>query len=387
MSTPRKTILLTGGRAPVTLDLARMFHDAGHRVVVAESLPQHLCRHSRFVARSFDVPAPNGDFDGFIGALARVVRHERVDLLVPTCEEIFHVSRGRDTLSAHCEVLAAPWNQLRRLHSKWDFIQALAARGVTVPETWLLESQADADALLSSLPAGTKLVFKPVFSRFATQVAFPVAGQPAPALNATPERPWVAQRFVSGRGVCTWSVARDGRLTAHAAYANNFTAGTGASINFEPLEHPGLLGWVRDFAEAERFTGQLAFDFIESDDGTLYPLECNPRATSGIHLFTEADRLDEAFFGTGVGIKLPRADAASMLGLAMLVYGLRDVDSPARLGEWAQTVVKSRDAVFRWDDPAPFFQQFAVFGHLLAVGQARGISALEASTHDIEWNG
>jgi hypothetical protein len=50
-------------------------------------------------------------------------------------------------------------------------------------------------------------------------------------------------------------------------------------------------------------------------------------------------------------------------------------------------VVKSRDAVFRWDDPAPFFQQFAVFGHFLAVGAARGISALEASTHDIEWNG
>ncbi|MNT59011.1 hypothetical protein D3C72_1964850 [compost metagenome] len=49
--------------------------------------------------------------------------------------------------------------------------------------------------------------------------------------------------------------------------------------------------------------------------------------------------------------------------------------------------MRSRDAVWRWDDPLPFFQQFASFGHFLAVGRARGVSAIEASTHDIEWNG
>lgn len=388
MPTASKRILLTGGRAPVTLDLARLFHAAGHRVYVAESLPQHLAGASRAVTESFHVPAPNEDFEGFVAALADLADTHGIDLLVPTCEEIFHVSRGRDEIGAHCEVFAAPWAQLKRLHSKWDFIQSLQARGVRVPETWLLRSPADLDAALAAQPALTRLVLKPVFSRFAAHVAFVQAGGAPPiGVMPTPERPWVAQRFIEGRARCTWSIAREGRLTAHSAYAADFTAGTGASINFAPLDHPGILDWVRDFAAAEGFTGQLAFDFIETEAGELYPLECNPRATSGVHLFSAGDRLDEAFFGTNAETKQPHPDAASMLGMAMLVYGLKGIDRPARLGDWLQTVVKSRDAVFRWDDPAPFFQQFAVFGHFLAVGAARGISALEASTHDIEWNG
>ena len=37
-------------RAPATLELARVFRRAGHRVVMAESLPWHLSRPSRAVA-------------------------------------------------------------------------------------------------------------------------------------------------------------------------------------------------------------------------------------------------------------------------------------------------------------------------------------------------
>jgi hypothetical protein len=339
------------------------------------------------VDQSFELPAPNEDFEEFKGALVELVRAEGVELLVPTGEEIFHVSRARDALTPYCEVLAAPWEQMRRLHSKWEFIETLRGRGVRVPETWLIHSRHELATLMAALPKGDRLVLKPVFSRYGAHVAFTTAGERAPAIDASVERPWVAQRFIAGKGRCTWSVAREGRLTAHSAYAANFTAGTGTSIHFEPLDHPRLLDWVRDFAEVEHFTGQLAFDFIETPDGTLYPLECNPRATSGIHLFSPEDRLDEAFFGTSPSLKLPRPNASSMLGLAMLVYGLPEAKTPQRLGEWLTAVVKSRDAVFRWDVPLPFFHQFAVFGHYVAASAARGISVLEASTHDIEWNG
>ena len=41
-----KRILLTGARAPVTLDLVRHFHRAGHEVYVADSIYLPLARLS-----------------------------------------------------------------------------------------------------------------------------------------------------------------------------------------------------------------------------------------------------------------------------------------------------------------------------------------------------
>lgn len=381
------TVLLTGTRAPAALELARLLQAAGHRVVAAECIGHHLGSASRAVAASHVVPAPNADQPGFIAALARIAREERVDLLIPTCEEVFHVAAGRDEIGAACEVFAPPLDQLRRLHSKLAFIRGLEARGVAAPETWELTSVADLEALWARLPAGTRLVLKPVFSRFAVDVAFATVGGARPTVAPTPDRPWVAQRFVEGRALCTWGVARDGKLLAHAAYDAAFTAGQGASVSFVPLDHPGLRAWVAAFAAAERYTGQLAFDFIEGADGTLWPLECNPRATSGVHLFTPADGLDRALLGTAEGLVEPKPGSAAVLGLAMWLYALPEVRTPARLGEWVGRMVGARDAVFRWDDPLPAVSQLGLFGHLVAEGLRTGTSALHASTRDIEWNG
>jgi len=382
-----QTVLLTGGRAPATLELARLFHAAGHRVVVAESLPHHVCQGSLAVARNVQVPAPNPDRAGFLAALAAIVRDERVDLVLPTCEELFHVAAGRDQLG--CAVFAPPLPQLRRLHSKLQFIRDLAARGVAVPETWELRSPAD----WAALPAGRPVVLKPVFSRFGLDLLRATTGQPLPATGGAAgaagfdfSRPWVAQAFVAGRALCTWSVARGGELRAHAAYDAAFTAGPGASVSFQPLDHPGLAAWVRDFARAEAYTGQLAFDFIEGADGTLWPLECNPRATSGVHLFAPGDGLDRVLLGEATPA-LATPSASAVLGLAMWLYALPEARTPERLASWVGRMAGTRDAVFRWDDPLPALSQVAAFGDLWWAGQRAGTSAIAASTRDIQWDG
>jgi len=84
----------------VTLELARLFRRAGHRVLMAESLAWHLSRPSVAVAANYRVPPPRQDPAGFTRALAEIVRRERVDLVLPTCEEIFAVAGGRAELEA-----------------------------------------------------------------------------------------------------------------------------------------------------------------------------------------------------------------------------------------------------------------------------------------------
>ena len=120
-------ILLTGGRAPVALDLARLFRAAGHTVFMAESREPTLSQSCRAIERHFRVPMPNRDVEAYGRALGAIAREQAIDLLIPTCEEIFHVSRARAHLPASCRLPVEPIETLRPIHNKWKPLRELAA--------------------------------------------------------------------------------------------------------------------------------------------------------------------------------------------------------------------------------------------------------------------
>ena len=86
------TVLLTLGRLPKALELARALHTSGCRVLVAEPFARHLTGASRAVARSFVVPAPATDREYYLQALTDIIRQEKVDIVLPVSEEILHVA-------------------------------------------------------------------------------------------------------------------------------------------------------------------------------------------------------------------------------------------------------------------------------------------------------
>jgi predicted ATP-grasp superfamily ATP-dependent carboligase len=373
-------VALTGGRAPVTLELARLLARAGHTVVVAESARWPLTLGSRAVARSVRVPPPRHDPAGFAAALAALLIEERIDLLVPTCEEIFYVARARDQLAAHSRVLAEPLEKLHALHHKGRFAEQARGYGLAVPETRLLTSPAE----VAALPAPDAWVLKPAYSRFAARTLLPPHRPGALArVQPTPAAPWVAQRYVRGRALCTYSVAHGGRLAAHAAYPVTFSAGQGAAIYFEALKHAAARAWVETFVAREGFTGQIAFDFIEDAAGQLWALECNPRATSGVHLLAAHPGFAGALWASGPEVITPPPGEAARLGAAMWLYGLRG----ARLSAWWAAMRRSREVIGQWRDPRPALMQFGSLAEFGARSLRLGIDPLAASTEDIEWNG
>ncbi|MEV1248065.1 ATP-grasp domain-containing protein [Nonomuraea sp. NPDC050022] len=365
------TVLITGGRAPVALDLARKFARSGARVVVAESSRAQLCARSSAVAVSYRVPPPNRAPEAFADALADIVKLEGVRLVVPTCEEIFWVARGRKRLP--CEVLAEPLGTLRALHSKWEFVQLAKGFGLPAPETALVTSQADLAGIRRPF------ILKPVFSRFGTKVRV-VRGNIA--LRAG-EGPWVAQELLDGKQVCTYSVAVKGRLVAHAAYAVEFTA-SGACVSFEPVEHAEVDAWVTEFVARVGFSGQIAFDFMAGD--RVLPMECNPRATSGVHLL--GDELAGVLLGDVPDRPLrPAPGTRAMIGLAMLGFGLAGVRSWPELRRWASVVSAADDVIAVDGDRGPFLAQFGVLWENWIRSLWTRRSLIECSTYDIEWDG
>ena len=89
-------LLLTLGRLPKALDVARGFADLGWRVVVAEPFKRHLAGASRAVAQSHRVTAPAEDKQAYLADLRHIIADEKIDLVVPVSEETMHVAFLRD---------------------------------------------------------------------------------------------------------------------------------------------------------------------------------------------------------------------------------------------------------------------------------------------------
>ena len=380
-------ILLTGARAPVTLELIRCFARAGHRVFVAESARLHLGQASRFVGGAYKIPKPRLEPLAFIQELERIVQLEQIDLVIPTCEEVFWIAGMIEDSRFRNRFFVADSKVLLELHDKVRFAGLARALELCHPETRVLQSRPD----LERLPRHKKWILKPAFSRFAAKTQILEIGAKRPNLEPSTDQVWLAQDFLEGHELCSFAVARAGKVQAFVLYRPVWRAGFGASVMFESIlaDDPISLQAfevTRAVAAHTNFTGQIAFDFIQTVDG-LNVLECNPRATSGAHLFAPEDHLERAYLEN---LEMPifaTESRRAMLALPMLLYGLPSAIRSSQVLEWWSDFRSTRDVIFDRDDPNAAWQQIPSAIELQREAGRLNCSALEASTAEIEWNG
>lgn len=373
-------VLFTGGRAPVTLDLVRSFSEAGHLVYVADSFDYHLAKSSNKVEKAFTIGSPVASHERFINDLLEIIKEYNVDLLIPTCEEVFHIAKGKETLEKDCVVFCEDLTILNQFHHKYDFIRYVQSRGLPVPQTYLVRTENEYKEAREALNCDA--IIKPVYSRFGTDVVFLKKEQLDNENRGFSKGLYVVQEEIKGKLICNYSVLYEGKLKASANYKVNYTAGQGAAIQFQHKSHPKIQKWLNRLFYDSNMTGQFAFDFIETETGEIYVIECNPRATSGIHLFQHLN-LANAFLGFNQQTLEPLPKTRKMIGLAMFIYGSR---SGSFLG-FLKTYIRSKDIIWSKGDMKPFFYQFYTYFHILLMSKKLKISAMEASTVDIEWNG
>ncbi|MDQ8181348.1 hypothetical protein [Pelagicoccus sp. SDUM812005] len=358
-------VLITGGRSPVALEMCRIFGREGARVIVAESSGGFLCQASRFVAAFHKVPSPRFQTEAYVSALLEIMREEGVDLLVPTCEEVFYISRFRERLTEAGRVFAPDFACIEALHRKDCFVEWAAEIGLPVPWTALC-----GEAVLGGLSKVDRFVLKPVYSRFGCET---ILRQGSDIALANDGRAWVVQEFLEGEELHSYAIAQDGRILQSVFYRGLAKEGAmGPSLAFEEVDCPAGDAWVRRFVEEIGFTGQIAFDFILGVDGVARAIECNPRATSGLHLLSEGSGVYDAIVVGISGETRKRKLPNKGLLLPSLLSGAK--------GDF-------EDVVFRWDDPLPAMAQFLTLAYFggLALRSRRSLAA--EMVHDFCWNG
>jgi hypothetical protein len=377
-----RNVLILGARSPVALDHARRFAAQGWRVVVGDSVPCRITSWSCAVHARVALPPARFALREYATALNRTIRAYQIELVVPTCEEVFYLSRCRASLPEAVRVAVDDFDKLAAVHSKSRFLDVAQGCGAIIPDSRLVSTVQEACEWADGRP----VVVKPEFSRFGVHVRLYPEGMPADAPAFELPGHWVVQTYCRGNEVCSYSIVHDGNLRAHVAYRPLCRINASSSYVFEACDAPGIRAFVEAFARKLRFTGQLSFDWIESDAG-YHVLECNPRAVSGVHLFAPGDPLPAALSGDAGACVSPSAGDARMIAAVMVAAGFWPSLRQYSLREWWRDFRRARDVIAVQGDRLPLLGGLLDVASYARMAVQQHCSMRQASTRDTEWDG
>lgn len=384
MKNLKKNILITFGRSYLSLQLARQFKAAGHKVFIADSMRYHVTRFSNSVDKNFYVASPRFETEEYVKNLIDIIEAEKIDLLVPIYEEISYLSKIRDRFPKSCSLFFPDFELYDQLHNKWSFQCKLEELGFETLKKALIQNKED----VKKLNFKTPFALKACYSRASQKVKKIHPHQSLEDLEFESHNSWIAQEWLEGDCFCSYTVCHDGDVHAHSIYPVGYTSDGSCCINFESIEHPEILDWIKRFTKQTNFTGQIAFDFIQSPDKKIYSIECNPRATSGLLLFSEKDRLDQAFFKTNPCIVHPQPHAKCQIAFGMLLYGWRKKSTPNNtIFRFLKNFLLTKDVVLNLKDIKPFLYAPITLLNIFANSKKYGLPIQDTFIHDHEWNG
>jgi predicted ATP-grasp superfamily ATP-dependent carboligase len=382
-----KNIMLTGGKMTKALQLARSFHMVGHRVVLVETHKYWLTGHrfSNAVDRFYTVPAPEKDPEGYSQALLAIAKQENIDVYVPVCSPVasYYDSVAKSVLSGCCEVFHFDAEVTQMLDDKYEFAEKARSLGLSVPKSFKITnpeqvinfdfSDAERPYILKSIP------YDSVRRLNLTKLPCATPAETAAFVNSlpiSPEKPWIMQEFIPGQEYCTHSTVRNGELRMHCCCESS-----AFQVNYENVDKPEILAWVRHFVKELGITGQASFDFIQAEDGNVYAIECNPRTHSAITMFYNHPGVADAFcrdvtcntstsraglLNSSFINNISREPAPTIYPLQPLstskptywtyheLWRLTGIRSFPQLQTWCKNILRGKDAIFAIDDPLPF---------------------------------
>jgi predicted ATP-grasp superfamily ATP-dependent carboligase len=345
-----------------TLQLARSFHSAGHRVILIDTEKFWLNgnQYSNAVAGFYTVPDPQKNLEGYTKALQAIAKKEKVDLFIPVAIFAVLYPKGmvQHPLEGYCEVFHYDAETTQMLDDKFAFAEKARSLSLSVPKSFKITapeqvlnfdfSQEKHPYILKSIP------YDAVHRLDLTKLPCATPEETAAFVKRLPiseEKPWILQEFIPGQEYCTHSTVRNGKSTLYCCCESS-----AFQVNYANMDKPEISAWISRFLESIGGTGQASFDIIQAEDGTVYPIECNPRTHSAITMFYNHPGVADAYLNPEPSADplQPLPDSKPTYWLYHELWRLTEVRSLKQLQKWIRNMRQGTDAVFTVRDPLPF---------------------------------
>jgi predicted ATP-grasp superfamily ATP-dependent carboligase len=360
-------ILITGARSYVAYEWGKAL-SKHHAVFFADSLLFPISRFSRFPSTYIRIASPNEPGGNFARDITFIVDRYSIDLILPTCEEVFHLSQFKHQLS--CDVFCDDHERLLQLHDKQQILE-WAGKVTDCPQVKLPKTHRVGAA--TDIQVNADSILKPVYSRFGAEVIMSVTD----TIKAqwSDARPWIQQEKIIGRSWCNYAIAHHGKMLAHTAYQAGARINQSASLYLVAQPNTILENFTLRFIEQHGYHGQIAFDFIERN-GQFYLIECNPRGTSGVHLLSEQGLVNALIDQQPITYRL----GDRQFSWPIKLFGL--------LGkvEFNEMYHPHAEDILGKDDFFPKCLSLLSLAELAIIALRHHCTLTQASSYDIEWN-
>jgi len=361
-------ILITSPRAPVSFEWVKIALKSGHQVTIADSFRFPISRFHQSV-RYVKIPAARTDFENYKEQMLSLTKD--FDMVIPNFESAFYLSKIKDSIDNEVYVYMPDYNLMHSLHNKYEVFQYIN-KHAKKPETKLITQYNDIDFSMHSL-------MKPVFSRFGRNIIKKVSPEKCSGLNISKIYPWVQQEYIEGDPLCNYALCDNGCVIAHSVYRPKYLLNGTAGSYFIPVSDKRCDNFINEFAKDIGYTGQVAFDFIDTGED-IYLIECNPRATSGLHLLGNGLIIND---DKSISYKPFQPASAYRVGVGLLIlFSLPSLLS-GKLVELIQDYNKADDVL----KSLSLRSQFMFIGEMLVRSLRYRKNIAEASTIDVEYNG
>lgn len=224
----------------------------------------------------------------FVDALLQEVSTTHYDLLFPTFEETFLVSRFRDLFSKYTNVLVSDYNLFMKLHHKGSLTRMAKDLGIPVPPTWQPENIVELERLAGEVPfpaiiklpdvnnsLGLTVVEskKQLVQKYKSLVKF---------FRLSKDRMPLIQKAIEGDLLFSLFLANHGETVGTLIYKplRMFPEGGGTAFYRESIRNNIAEKSGMKLIEKIRWHGFIGFDFI-LDPQTQEPclIDANPRTS------------------------------------------------------------------------------------------------------------
>ena len=357
-SPEKKRILITGAKMTKSLQLARSFYRDGHEVYLVETHKYWLSGHrfSRAVKGFFTVATPEKDPEQYCQDILNIVREKNIDLFIPVSSPIasYYDSLAKKAIEPYCESLHLDPEVTAILDDKHAFCSKARELGLSAPKVFRITdpqqildfdfSNESNKYIVKSIP------YDSVLRLDLTKLPFEGMEEYVRSLPISEEKPWVMQEFIRGKEYCFHATVRKGKIKLHCC-----SESSPFQVNYEQADNPAIYQWVETFVSKMNLTGQVCFDMIQTEDGTVYPIECNPRLHSAITMFHDHPGVAQAYLSDDESTPItPLPNSKPTYWTYHELWRLLSIRSFGELKAWLNKITKGTDAILTPDDPLPF---------------------------------
>lgn len=300
-----------------------------HEVDVCAPSALCQCRFSSHVRRWLRCPPLGSQPEAYFDFLLRQIRRGGYDLLLPTHEEVYLLSKYRDELSQHVGLAVPPFDAMQKMMGKVEFAQTMDSLSLPTPSSEVVTLGPDSAGYdrypyylklnYATAGLGVRLIrgsqeWQDAMDDF-RRVGL-IEGNSTRAL---------VQQPATGTMCVVQAVFQNGELrAAHCARVLVAGVGGGAMVRVG-VRHPEVVAHVRRLGEALRWHGAMFLEYLYDDAaGRPSYIECNPRIGEPVNARLSGVNLVEVLARISVGQQVdsreePAAGVRSHVGFVRLI--------------------------------------------------------------------